>query len=99
MSRANLIAALDAIRATRPSLSMHEAKRTDERILQAIDKARMGDAPAAHAVTVGKEAFPKGEVREPSRTRWRNKMASGIGWALNTTEKEIMDLWWARGFE
>ena len=97
MSRANLIAALDAIRATRPSLSMHYAKREDERILQAIDKVRMGDAQAAHAVTVGKYAFPEDEVREPARTRWRDTMASGIGWALGATEREIEDVWRDRG--
>ena len=97
MSRANLIAAFDAIRATRPHLTMHQARHQEELVLQAIDQVRIHGAPMKHALDVGRYRFPEDEVREPDRTRWRDTMASGIGWALGATEEEIMDLWRERG--
>ena len=99
MSRANLIAAFDAIHTTRPHLTEYEARHQEELVLQAIDQVRIHGAPMKHAFHEGRYRFPQDEVREPMRTRWRNTMASGISWALNATEEEIMDLWWERGFE
>ena len=97
MIRANLIAAFDAIHATRPHLTEYEARHQEELVLQAIDQVRIHGAPMKHALDVGRYRFPEDEVREPDRTRWRDTMASGIGWAVRATEREIMDLWWERG--
>ena len=99
MSRANLIAALDAIRATRPHLTEREARHQEGLVLQAIDAVRIQNDPVKHALDVGRYRFPEDEVREPDRTRWRDTMASGIRWAVQATEREIMDLWWERGIE
>lgn len=97
MSRANLIAAFDAIRATRLHLTAYQARHQEYLVLQAIDAVRIDHEPVKHALTVGKDRFPEDEVREPARTRWRDIMASGIGWALGATEREIEDLWRDRG--
>jgi hypothetical protein len=97
MSRANLIAAFDAIHTARPHLTAYQARHQEELVLQAIDAVRIHHAPVKHALTVGKYRFPEDEVREPERTRWRDIMSSGISWALGATEREIEDLWRERG--
>ena len=99
MSRTNLIAAFDAIRTTRPHLTPHEARHQEGLVLQAIDAVRIQNDSVKHALDVGRYQFPEDEVREPDRTRWRDTMASGIRWAVQATEREIMDLWWERGIE
>ena len=99
MSRANLIAAFDAIRTTRPHLTPHEARHQEELVLQAIDAERRHSGPPGYAVRQAKQRFPTDELDWSVRKPWMDTIATGVEWALGATEREIMDLWWERGFE